>query len=363
MLKKVLIAILLSILLFLPVLPFKASAEYNVETKLHLTDINDKHWAASAIKLVINKGYMTSFEDGSFKPNQPITRAETAKVITKALNLSLQSDTVLRAQDLSSAHPFYAEIRKLVELGILANSEQIHPNQPISRSELAKVIALAFQIEVDKVNESSFIDYKKNFWAKDYIESLTDAGIFYGKQGLKFDPNGKVTRAELASVLSRALSFKEQIANYQIAYDYLAKAYIETPSEHEKWVKDVIILVNEERKKQGLQPLTEDKSLNQLARIKVQDMLERNYFEHKSPYYGNPWDMASLFDYEFASFGENIARYHSSPKEVCKAWIASQKHHENILNKSYTNIGIAIKRDKNGKYYWVQLFSSKNAGK
>lgn len=351
--------ILLSIALFLPVLPFNASAQYKAETKYLPADITDKHWAAGAIKLVLNNGYMTSFDDGSFKPNQWMTRGETTKVIARALNLSLHSDTVLRAKDVSSSHPYYAEIRKLVELGVLANSENINPEQPISRSELAKVIALAFNIEVDKVNESRFIDYKKNFWAKHYIESLADAGILYGKQGLKFDPNGKVTRAELATVIARALSFNEKINNYQIVYDYLSKAYIETPSEHEKWVKEVITLINEERKKQGLQVLIEDKSLNQLAVIKVQDMLERNYFEHKSPYYGNPWDMASLFDYEFSSFGENIARYLTSPKEVCKAWLSSQKHRDNILNQSYTHIGVGIKQDNNGRYYWVQMFSSK----
>ncbi|WP_332651210.1 S-layer homology domain-containing protein [Lysinibacillus sp. 54212] len=358
MIKKVLMTSFLSILLFLPVLPLDTLAQPVVEAKSNLTDINDKHWASNAIELIVNKGYMTSFEDGSFKPNRLITRAETAKVIAKTLHLSLESDTMLRAKDVASSHPDYAEIRKLVELGILANSEKIHPEQPISRSELAKVIALAFQIEVDKRNESSFTDYNKNFWAKHYIESLADAGIFYGKQGLIFDPHGKVSRAELATVLSRSLLFKEGVDNYQIAYDFLAKSYIETPSEHEKWIKDVISLVNVERKKNSLQPLIEDKALNQLAVIKVQDMLERNYFEHKSPYYGNPWDMAALFDYEFSSFGENIARYITSPEEVCKAWLSSKKHRDNILNQSYTNIGIAIKRDGNGKFYWVQMFSS-----
>lgn len=88
-------------------------------------------------------------------------------------------------------------------------------------------------------------------------------------------------------------------------------------------------------------------------------MINRNYFEHNSPYYGQSWDMATLFDYDYTSFGENIARNFQSPKEVMDAWMASDKHRSNILNENYTNIGIGIKPNENGNFYWVQLFSSK----
>ncbi len=78
-------------------------------------------------------------------------------------------------------------------------------------------------------------------------------------------------------------------------------------------------------------------------------MLEHGYFDHKSPYYGNPWDMATLYDYKFSSFGENIARYLSTPEEAMKAWMASDTHRENMLKPTYTHIGVAIKKDDNGK--------------
>lgn len=105
--------------------------------------------------------------------------------------------------------------------------------------------------------------------------------------------------------------------------------------------------------------MKQDLALNQLAIIKAQDMIQRKYFDHYSPYYGYPWDMATLFDYEFTRFGENIGRNFKKPKDVVNAWMASKEHRDNILKDSYTYIGVGIKADANGNYYWVQLFSSK----
>ena len=224
---------------------------------------------------------------------------------------------------------------------------------------MAKIIALAFHIVVDEKNESAFIDTQRDCWAKYYIESLADVGVITGKSNGSYGPYEYVTRAQLATLLTRAIDFNKQVEKLEVAYDYLGKTYITTLQEHEQWVNETIQLVNAEREKQGLSPLIQDPFLHQLAIIKVQDMLEHGYFDHESPYYGHPWDMATLYDYKFSSFGENIARYLSTPEEAMKAWMASHTHRENMLKSTYTHMGAAIKKDDNGRYYWIQLFSSK----
>jgi len=221
------------------------------------------------------------------------------------------------------------------------------------------MLALSYGVQVDHVNKTSFKDCQKNFWAKDYIESLADVGIIKGTTPTTFSPNQFVTRAQLSVLVFRGIDFQKKVKSYQIAYDFLSKHYISTVNSAEKWTNEVIALVNEERKKAGVSPLKQDLALNQLAIIKAQDMIQRKYFDHSSPYYGQPWDMATLFDYEFTRFGENIARNFTQPKDVVNAWMASEKHRENILKENYTNIGVGIKQDSQGNYYWVQLFSSK----
>ena len=335
-------------------LPFTSSAK-----TIDLTDVKPTYWAVSSINEMVANGYMRVFEDGTFKPQQNSTRAEVAETLVKVLQLPLDATIQLKATDVQATHPQYEAFRKLIELNIFDNREQLHPEKFVTRSQMAKIIALAFHIVVDEKNEAAFIDTQNNCWAKHYIESLADVGVVTGKSNGSYGPYEYVTRAQLATLLTRALDFNEQVEKLEVAYDYLGKTYITTLQEHEPWVKKTIQLVNEEREKQGISPLIQDPFLNQLAIIKVQDILEYGYFDHKSPYYGNPWDMAAIYDYEFSSLGENIARYLSTPEEVVKAWMASDTHRENMLKPTYTHIGVAIKKDDNGRFYWVQLFSSK----
>ena len=322
-------------------------------------DLKNAAWAAAPIGEMLNKGYMQLSPEGHFYPNRAATRAEVAETIVAALKMPLNASVELKATDLPASHPQYKAIRKLVELGVMDNRPLVNPDGKVTRAQIAKMMSLAFDVVVDDKNEAKFRDCGPSHWAKNYIESLADAGIVYGKPQQKYDPNGHVTRAQLAAMTSRGLHFQSQLAKLEIAYDYLGKTYISTFKENTAWVNEVITLVNAERKKQGLPALVQDPYLDQLAIIKVQDMFEYDYFAHVSPYYGQPWDMATLYEYEFASFGENIARYSTSPKEAVKAWMASPSHRGNILKSTYTHIGVSVKKDDNGKYYWVQLFSSK----
>jgi len=328
-------------------------------SKSSYKDVSSSFWAAASIMALTEKGYISGYEDGTFKPNQNATRAEAASLLARSMKVPLESDFLFKAKDVAPNHPYYKEIRKLAELGIVQNSEHFRPEEPLTRAQIAKMIALTYGVKVDSVNKTSFQDYPKDFWAKDYIESLADIGIIKGTSPTTFSPNTFVTRAQLATFVDRGIDFQNKVKTYQLAYDYLSKHYISTVNTAVSWTNEVVQLVNEERKKAGVPALNQDPALNQLAIIKAQDMIQRKYFDHYSPYYGHPWDMATLFDYEFTRFGENIGRNFNQPKDVVDAWMASEEHRENMLKETYTNIGVGIKADSRGNYYWVQLFSSK----
>lgn len=321
-------------------------------------DVSQSHWARSSIEHMLEKHYMTNYQDGSFRPEQTITRAEAATAIARSMQLNLDNNYSPNFKDLSAKHPNYKEICALVKLGVLQNGDYFNPDAPLQRAQIAKMLTLAYKIEVDSKNNSKFSDVKQGYWAKDYIESLADVGVIKGINAQQFAPNRLVTRAQFASLVERSLDFSTKVANREVAYDYLSKSYIPTKNYSPTMSNDVIRLVNVERQKRKLQPLNYDAALTQVAVIKAQDMVNRHYFEHNSPYYGMPWDMATLFDYPYTSFGENIGRKIPSPDAAVKAWMASPTHRENILRENYTNTGVAIAVDSNGNYYWVQLFSS-----
>ena len=120
-----------------------------------------------------------------------------------------------------------------------------------------------------------------------------------------------------------------------------------------EYEKEVVRLVNVERTKNGLRELTEDWELSRVARFKSQDMKDNRYFSHTSPVYGSPFDMIKNFGISYRSAGENIARGQKTPQAVVNAWMNSSGHRANILNASYTKIGVGYVSDGN---YWTQMF-------
>ena len=123
-----------------------------------------------------------------------------------------------------------------------------------------------------------------------------------------------------------------------------------------KFEKEVVRLVNEIRKQNGLKELTYVWELSGVARIKSEDMRVNKYFSHTSPTYGTPFQMIKNFGITYRSAGENIARGQTTPQKVVDAWMNSSGHRANILNSSYTHIGVGYA--SNG-HYWTQMFIGK----
>ncbi|MCO7176063.1 CAP domain-containing protein [Sporolactobacillus kofuensis] len=119
----------------------------------------------------------------------------------------------------------------------------------------------------------------------------------------------------------------------------------------------VVDLTNQERTKAGLKPLKADNStLSKMARAKSQDMSDKNYFDHQSPTYGSPFDMMKQFGITYRSAGENIAAGQKTPEEVVNGWMNSPGHRANILNASYTTIGVGYVQGGSYGSYWTQEF-------
>ena len=116
---------------------------------------------------------------------------------------------------------------------------------------------------------------------------------------------------------------------------------------------EVIRLVNEVRRENGLKALTANWELSRVARYKSQDMLNKGYFSHTSPTYGTPFQMIKAFGLSIRTAGENIARGYPTPQAVVNGWMNSSGHRANILNASYTQIGVGYVAQGN---YWTQMF-------
>lgn len=129
-----------------------------------------------------------------------------------------------------------------------------------------------------------------------------------------------------------------------------------TASAYSSFQNQVVQLVNQQRAANGLGALSVDSGLTKTATLKSQDMAKLGYFDHTSPTYGSPFDMMKQFGITYRSAGENIAMGQTSPQQVMNAWMNSPGHRANILNSSFTKIGVGIAQSSDGRYYWTQQF-------
>lgn len=136
-------------------------------------------------------------------------------------------------------------------------------------------------------------------------------------------------------------------------------------AQNDAWEEEVLILVNQERDKRGLEPLLPKKSLRLAARYHAIDMAQEGYFEHDTydrKGNGNLKKVCGVFErieaFDKDGSSENIAVGQESPKEVVTTWMRSSGHRENILDASvrYLGVGYAYQVGDQYGHYWVQVF-------
>jgi len=141
-------------------------------------------------------------------------------------------------------------------------------------------------------------------------------------------------------------------------YSYLQYSLRDTPLESSTILQEV----NQKRKESETVRLEENKDLSLIAEKKLDDMLERNYFDHTSPTGEEIDAIATDVGYEFIIIGENLIRGRfKDEKDVVQAWMESPGHRENILNENYLETGVASRYGKLNEtkmFVSVQVFAT-----
>lgn len=122
--------------------------------------------------------------------------------------------------------------------------------------------------------------------------------------------------------------------------------------------QEVFNLINQKRTAAGLPALAINAELQNVARIKAQDMVNNGYFAHNSPTYGTPFEMIKNFGITYKAAGENIAG-NSSNSGAVEAWMNSEGHKANILSNSFNYTGVAVVSSPTYGKVYVQMFIGK----
>ncbi|HHX62111.1 MAG TPA: VWA domain-containing protein, partial [Epulopiscium sp.] len=167
----------------------------------------EKSWAKNDIIEWLDKGYITTYEEGNFKPKQNITRAEFVQVINKAFNIP-QSDIKLGFNDIKEEDLFYKDVASAKSAGYIGGYPDgtFKPNGVITRQEAAKIIAHILNIDnhykdvMGKYKDST----QKGLWAQASVNGLVGYDIVKGYPDGTFGYNRNITRAEALVMIKRS---------------------------------------------------------------------------------------------------------------------------------------------------------------
>ncbi|MGL5714282.1 MAG: S-layer homology domain-containing protein [Paraclostridium sp.] len=170
---------------------------------LKINDISG-HWAETTIKSFIGKKYINGYEDGTFRPDESITRAEFVKIFNKYFGLTNTSGKVF---DDTNKHWAKDEIDIAVTNGVAngMSDTEFAPDKPITREQAAKMIAN--YMKLDDSDHDKLNNYKDanevSKWAESSVEGILEKGYMNGYSDNTFRPTNNITRAEAVITLSR----------------------------------------------------------------------------------------------------------------------------------------------------------------
>lgn len=126
-------------------------------------------------------------------------------------------------------------------------------------------------------------------------------------------------------------------------------------AEYHAYVLRVVELVNEERAKAGLKPVTLEKNISAAAQVRAQET--EVSFSHTRPDGTKFTTALAQAGVTYRGAGENIAWGQRTPEQVMNGWMNSAGHRANILNEKFTSIGVGYYQNAAGTNYWTQLFT------
>ena len=195
-----------------------------LSTPVKFSDI-EGHWAKNWINKAVGLGFVSGYDDGTFKPDRTITRAEFSKLLNGALKTEKKSS--IGFTDVKNSEWFYDEVRKSIAAGFFSGYENntFRPNNPIKREEVAKVVSSAMTTGgVDGEGATLLSDYGTvQEWAKPSVNAVYNKGYILGYPDKTYRPSKALTRAEAVKIIyeiieNENIEYGINITNYDELY-------------------------------------------------------------------------------------------------------------------------------------------------
>ncbi|NYB72743.1 Ig-like domain-containing protein [Sedimentibacter hydroxybenzoicus DSM 7310] len=169
------------------------------------------HWAEETINTWLNKGYVSGYPDGSFKPEGSVTRAEFITMVNKLFSYSEISD--ISFTDVNLEDWYYKEVQKSVKAGYISglSETKFAPDEKLTREQAAVIISKIMELQGKSAGADIFTDKNEiSGWALEYVGASANAQIIKGYDADNtFRPQNPIKRAEAISMLDRIVESTE----------------------------------------------------------------------------------------------------------------------------------------------------------
>ncbi|WP_102273416.1 S-layer homology domain-containing protein [Cytobacillus massiliigabonensis] len=206
-------------------------------------DVQSNEYFYEAVNSLHMRDIIKGYDDGTFRPYERLTRAQAAKIIALALDLDTSNIKDPGFKDVPKGDFAYKYICSLADKGIIAGyGDEFKPNDPLTRAQMAKIISLAYNFQNNDSNQLPFTDVKQGDWSADYIGALFKNEITTGTTPTTFSPNKHVTRGQIASFVYRSekkaapVQITETVSNITNETLVTSEGIYTLSNEQKKWI-------------------------------------------------------------------------------------------------------------------------------
>lgn len=177
-------------------------------------DVSEQHWANQVVKVLTAQHVVTGVSDTQFLPDKAVTRAEFAALIVRALGLQASASGTAAFSDVDSSKWYAENIAAAFEEGIISGRSNgtFAPEDMVTREEMAIMIVKAYGVKTKQQavtgagEQNRFADGDSiSSWAQDYVNAAVELGLVQGRGNNRFAPQAEASRAESAQIIYRLL--------------------------------------------------------------------------------------------------------------------------------------------------------------
>lgn len=180
--------------------PVSASAD-----SVKFTDVKEMHDYYADVYTLVERGIISGYDDHTYRPNAELTRGQAAKILAMALELEISPMTTSSFKDVSNKHQYSPYIEALVKEGIIDGYADgtFKPQNTLTRAQMAKILVKGFGL-ISEGDVLPFTDVTTKSGYYRNIQTLYTLGITKGNSATTFSPNAPVKRGQMASFVMRS---------------------------------------------------------------------------------------------------------------------------------------------------------------